>query len=270
MKMPAAPPTLPRALARAPGIGPYIYHKSFDAPAAARKFDPRPVLAESSEYAIGYMPDEVTRDFGRRMHYAAYRAMRAVRANDQLFWRSAFFQLRDRIVLGNQKLVYKAVRYRKAWQMRSDDLIGEGHVVLINAVERFNPWLGVRFSTYAFTCLIRALVRLTRKRIGLEQRYQTQGNMSSETNSLNGTPPQRDSDLPVDLDHYFQANHPLLSEREKLVLQLRFGLGQQVEALKLELIGERLGLSKERIRQVQVSALTKLREAVTLSGEMAS
>lgn len=47
---------------------------------------------------------------------------------------------------------------------------------------------------------------------------------------------------------------------------MRFGLGEQVEALKLELIGARLGLSKERIRQVQVSALTKLREAVAIAG----
>jgi len=48
------------------------------------------------------------------------------------------------------------------------------------------------------------------------------------------------------------------------VLRMRFGLGGSAEPLKLELIGERLGLSKERIRQVQVSALTKLREAVAV------
>jgi RNA polymerase sigma factor (sigma-70 family) len=268
--MPAAPPTHSRTRPRTAGIGSSLFHESFDAPDAARQFDPRSVLTGPSEYAIGYMPDEVTRDFGRRMHYAAYRARRAIRVGDQRFWRSAYYQLRDRIVLGNQKLVYKAVRYRKAWQIRADDLIGEGHVVLINAVERYNPWLGVRFSTYAFTCLVRALVRLTRKRIGFEQRYQTQGNLAGESSGVNGPGPDRRADFPVDLDHFFQAGHPLLSDREKMVLQLRFGLGQQVEALKLELIGERLGLSKERIRQVQVSALSKLREAVSTSGEMAS
>lgn len=265
--MPVATPTQATPLTRTPGPSHGIEHETFEDSDAAAKYDPRPVLRESAEYAIGYMPDEVTRDFGRRMHYAAYRARRAVRVRDRNFWQSLYYQLRDRIVLGNQKLVYKAVRYRKAWQLRSDDLVGEGHVVLINAVERYNPWLGVRFSTYAFTCLVRALVRLTRKRIGLEKRFQTQGNLSSETTPFGAVPETREDDLPFDLDHYFQSHHPLLSEREKLVLQLRFGLGEQVEALKLELIGERLGLSKERIRQVQVSALTKLREAVVVGGE---
>jgi len=263
--MPAATPTQTASLTRSAGPSHGIEHDSFDDPDAATEYDPRPALRGATEYAIGYMPDEVTRDFGRRMHYAAYRARRAVRVRDRNFWQTVYYQLRDRIVLGNQKLVYKAVRYRKAWQLRSDDLIGEGHVVLINAVERYNPWLGVRFSTYAFTCLVRALVRLTRKRIGLERRFQTQGTLSGETTPFGAAvPEERGNDLPFDLDHYFQSNHPLLSEREKLVLQLRFGLGEQVEALKLELIGERLGLSKERIRQVQVSALTKLREAVAV------
>jgi RNA polymerase sigma factor (sigma-70 family) len=247
------------------GLCSHVYHKSFDESGAHAEYDPRPLLNGSDDFPLGYMPDEVTRDCGRRMHYAAFRARRAVRPSDRRFWRNAYFGLRDRIVLGNQKLVYKAVRYRKAWQLRADDLVGEGHVVLINAVERYNPWLGVRFSTYAFTCLVRALVRLTRKRIGFEKRIQTQGTLSSESLPPTAIKMEKDSSLPVDLDHFFQAGHPLLSDREKTVLRLRFGLGDQAESMKLELIGERLGLSKERIRQVQVSALAKLREAVSIS-----
>jgi len=262
--MAAATPTQTATFVYHVGPAHGLEHDTFDDPDAAMQYDPRPALRGATEYSIGYMPDEVTRDFGRRMHYAAYRARRARRTRDRNFWQTVYYQLRDRIVLGNQKLVYKAVRYRKAWQLRSDDLIGEGHVVLINAVERYNPWLGVRFSTYAFTCLVRALVRLTRKRIGLERRFQTQGALSGETTTFGAVTEERGRELPFDLDHYFQSGHPLLSDREKLVLQLRFGLGEQVEALKLELIGERLGLSKERIRQVQVSALTKLREAVAV------
>ncbi len=243
----------------------HVRHESFDHPDAPARYDPRPLLNGADDFPLGYMPDEVTRDYGRRMHYAAYRARRAIRPADRRFWRTAYYRLRDRIVLGNQKLVYKAVRYRKAWQMRSDDLVGEGHVVLINAVERYNPWLGVRFSTYAFTCLVRALVRLTRKRIGFEKRIQTQGALTGEALPPAATRADKESSLPVDLDHFFQAGHPLLSDREKTVLRLRFGLGDQAESMKLELIGERLGLSKERIRQVQVSALAKLREAVAIN-----
>jgi RNA polymerase sigma factor (sigma-70 family) len=55
----------------------------------------------------------------------------------------------------------------------------------------------------------------------------------------------------------------LLSEREKLILRMRYGIGEQDREMKLETIGSQLGLSKERIRQLQVGALAKLREALT-------
>jgi RNA polymerase sigma factor (sigma-70 family) len=50
-----------------------------------------------------------------------------------------------------------------------------------------------------------------------------------------------------------------LSEREKLVLQMRFGLGDG-HVYPLEKIGERLGLTRERVRQIEAQALRKLRE----------
>jgi RNA polymerase sigma factor (sigma-70 family) len=50
-----------------------------------------------------------------------------------------------------------------------------------------------------------------------------------------------------------------LTEREKLVLQMRFGLGNG-HVFPLEKIGERLGLTRERVRQIEAQALRKLRE----------
>ena len=50
-----------------------------------------------------------------------------------------------------------------------------------------------------------------------------------------------------------------LSEREKLVLQMRFGLGNG-HVYPLEKIGERMGLTRERVRQIEAQALRKLRE----------
>src|SRR5206468_1917978 len=81
--MPAATPTQTASLTRSAGLSHGIEHDSFDDPDAATEYDPRPALRGATEYAIGYMPDEVTRDFGRRMHYAAYRARRAVRVRDR-------------------------------------------------------------------------------------------------------------------------------------------------------------------------------------------
>ena len=249
----------PRTGAAAPG---YIFHDSFDAPTARTALDPRPILGGPTEFAVGYMPDEVTRDFARRMHFAAHKVRKTTGA-EAVAWRRAYLALRDRIVLGNQKLVYKAVRSRKAWQLRSDDLIGDGFVVLIAAVERFNPWLGIRFSTYAYTCLIRGLVRQSRKQITFEKRFQVQPDLPDEASPPGERKPAKSSPSDIPLERALQHGHPLLSEREKLILRMRYGIGEVDREMKLETIGSQLGLSKERIRQLQVGALAKLREALT-------
>lgn len=250
---------LPRSGAAAPG---YIFHDSFDERTARTALDPRAVLSGPTEFAVGYMPDEVTRDFARRMHYAAHKVRKTTGA-EAVAWRRAYLALRDRIVLGNQKLVYKAVRSRKAWQLRSDDLIGDGFVVLIAAVERFNPWLGIRFSTYAYTCLIRGLVRQSRKQITFEKRFQVQPDLPDEAGPPGERKPAKSGASDIPLERALQVGHPLLSEREKLILRMRYGIGEQDREMKLETIGSQLGLSKERIRQLQVGALAKLREALT-------
>ena len=80
------------------GLCGHVLHESFDDPDAATKYDPRPLLGASDEFPLGYMPDEVTRDCGRRMHYAAYRSRRAIKPTERRYWRNAYFALRDRIV----------------------------------------------------------------------------------------------------------------------------------------------------------------------------
>jgi RNA polymerase sigma factor (sigma-70 family) len=52
-----------------------------------------------------------------------------------------------------------------------------------------------------------------------------------------------------------------LSERERLVVEMRFGLNGGT-ICTLEMIGERLGVSAERIRKIQLAAISKLRLAM--------
>lgn len=64
------------------------------------------------------------------------------------------------------------------------------------------------------------------------------------------------------IDEFLGEHHDLLSTREKMVLLRRFCLDEQSRAGTLEQVGKELGLSKERVRQVQASALDKLRKAL--------
>jgi RNA polymerase sigma factor (sigma-70 family) len=248
---------------RTPDLPGYVYHPDFAHRAALKQFDPAPLLDHPVSYDDRYMPDEVTKDHARRMHYAAHRMHRAKSAADLAHWQDAYHQLRDLIVLGNRKLIYRAVRRRMAVSNRADDLIGDCHIVLIQAVAAFNPWLGIRFSTYAYTCLVRALSRQA-------QRLSTDWLARSlSLDALpNGEPgaafeAEPSSSGSLRLGDFLRDEHPLLSPREKAIISRRFFLEENPANQTLERVGRVMGLSKERVRQVQASALNKLRLALT-------
>jgi RNA polymerase sigma factor (sigma-70 family) len=55
-----------------------------------------------------------------------------------------------------------------------------------------------------------------------------------------------------------------LDERERTILRARFGLSEDQSPATFEQVGERLGLSKQRVRQIEQTAMTKLRALVEL------
>jgi len=198
------------------------------------------------------------------------------------------------------------------------DLIEEGNIGLLKAVERFNPDEGCKFSTYASwwikQTMRRALINKVKNvrvpaymvEILTKWRRATQGLMQAhgrepspeEVAAEVGLNPEKlpvlrrallahggggprspqeigfvheieDSsalapgadDMAVDATDgrpLEQALAAVLSERENLVLKLRFGLGPEAESLTLEQIGKRIGLTRERVRQIEAQALRKL------------
>ncbi len=244
----------------------FIRHRAFAHPSTAAQLDPRALLAVPASEVGGYMPDEVSRDHSKRMHYAAYRMHAARTRRDLHKWQQTYLELRNRIVVGNRKLAYRAVRAFARDHQLAEDLAAECHVILIHAVVAFNPWIGIRFSTYAYTCLLRALSRQ-----GKRAAKSVVGRAISLDYFLESEPPAAENvAAPTNhthrLDEYLRADHPLLSEREKMVILRRFNLNEQSENTTLEQVGREMGLSKERVRQVQAAAIDKLRMALTVVG----
>lgn len=217
---------------------------------------------ENSEFERGYMPDEVTRERARCMHYAAYRANRAKTPEQARQWNERYYRLRDGIVLGNRKLIFKAVRRCPASVQFADDLIGECHLVLINAVAVYNPWLGVRFSTYAYTCLVRALCRQSQRLASDRLSRALALNVATDA-ALDTTHEAADSSIFPEIDALLRDEHPLLSPREKSIIRRRYLLPKVQPVPTLEKVGREMGLSKERVRQVQSLALGKLRSVLS-------
>lgn len=251
----------PIRIAKSTTLPGYLLHPTFRDKQAFKTYDPRELLDHSVNFDEKYMPDEITRDHARRMHYAAHRMHASRTSVERNRWLGLYHSLRDQIVLGNRKLIYRAVRRRMSMQNQMDDLIGQCHIVLIQAVAAYNPWMGIRFSTYAYTCLIRALVRLS---------LRSGNDRLARAVSLDllpeGEPHRRESGYQTanqfPIEEYLRADHPLLSDREKLILTHRFASQDSSVSTTLECVGSTLGLSKERVRQVQASALEKLRKAL--------
>lgn len=167
--------------------------------------------------------------------------------------------LRKRLIRSNLRLVVSIARKYIASGVGFFELVSDGNVSLMRAVEKFDYSRGNKFSTYASWAILKNFTRsiprehrqLDRFRTGLEEVF-------SQCHE------QRTSQCRDDQDFRQQqeAIRQLLEEldgREQAVIAFRFGLHGDDTAETLEQVGGRLGVTKERVRQIEVRTLEKLR-----------
>ena len=174
---------------------------------------------------------------------------------------------RDWIVKSNMRLVISIVKKFVNPQNRFDDLLSDGIVALIRAVDKFDVGLGFRFSTYATQ-----VVRRNTYRSVMEKQTDRQRNFGSiHENGIDISDDQKESSMSEQRWHELRARLTLmldhLDRREKFIIRARFSLGGHRRIQTLQRLADKLGVSKERIRQLEKRALDKLRgmtDAITL------
>lgn len=173
---------------------------------------------------------------------------------------------RSKIVECNLRLVVSIAR--KLWHRLTpfDELVGEGNLVLLKAVDKFDYSRGFRFSTYATLSVQRHIFRLQEKaRRGRWQEPNIQDDFMEELDR------RTDSDQPLihdlkRLDVLLHAAPDILDDREQFVLRERFGLNNARSGKPLREVAEMLGISRERVRQIQIGATDKLFDFAFESG----
>ncbi|MCP4593264.1 MAG: sigma-70 family RNA polymerase sigma factor [bacterium] len=199
----------------------------------------------------------------RALHTCAYRAARANRGrriprSERRAWASRYAVIRDGIVEENLGLAYSMIRRFKCHETDHDDLVSDALLALARAVEKFNPWQGYRFSTYACTAIARALINRSRRGLTHRTHFPFRHDVSFELSERVDT----QSELYVErLRRALDSNLGGLDDLEARILAQRFPLDHEPRST-LGAIGESVGLSKERVRQIQNNALRKLREVL--------
>ena len=170
-------------------------------------------------------------------------------------------KVKNRIVQANLRLV---VSIAKRHVGAADDffqLVSDGNMSLIRAVEKFDYARGNKFSTYASWAIMKNFARTIpdefkqkdRFRPTSEEIFLARADQRSDRYLLESAQAQRAEQVSLILEK--------LDEREQRIIISRFGLDYTQEPQTLKEVGAQLGVTKERIRQIEARALNKLRAA---------
>ncbi len=166
---------------------------------------------------------------------------------------------RDRLISCNQRLVYAQAKQKLALGENIDDLVSDGNLSLMRAVEKFDYGRGNKFSTYATWAIMKNFARSIPDAKTHKQRYMTGHDELFEAKADVRTDEQ---EVLAQADAARARVNRLLEHldaRTREVIRMRTGLDGS-EEMTLEQIGQHFGITKERVRQINVRGMKMLRE----------
>ena len=168
-------------------------------------------------------------------------------------------ECRDLLISCNQRLVYAQAKMKLASGESIDDLVSDGNLSLMRAVEKFDYGRGFKFSTYATWAIMKNFARSIPDSKTHKQRYMTghdelfeaKADVRTDEQEVLATADAAKSRVAKLLEH--------LDARTREVIRMRTGLDGSQE-MTLEQIGQHFGITKERVRQINVRGMKQLRE----------
>jgi RNA polymerase sigma factor (sigma-70 family) len=268
----------------------YIYHPSFDDPALeaeilapmpaqedyeARKRAmriPRDVPAElASLYEVPLLNKEQEQHLFRQMNFLKHKLKRLRDRLDPAHARTQDLKeiedlqeraqdVKDLLISANMRLVVSIAKRHSGQTDNFFELLSDGNMSLIRAVEKFDYSRGNKFSTYASWAIMKNFARSIPEEKHRRERYVTGHEDLFESKADTRTDEQEIVASAEQAARRVNRLLEYLDPREREIIRMRAGLGENGKGMTLEEIGNEMGITKERVRQLNVRIMKKLRE----------
>lgn len=189
-------------------------------------------------------------------------------------------EARALLINSNLRMVVKLAKGYHVPTMDLMDLISEGNIGLMKAVERFDPTRGVYFYTVAALWIHEAIrkaitkkgwfIRLPQHAV-VEMRKRNAANEEQPSGAFlpvqsidsalrDFLPADEEEDIKPEMFEAARKTMKNLDPRERKILSMRFGFGGK-QPKTLRQAGKAIGLSHEMVRKIEIGAMRKMREA---------
>jgi RNA polymerase primary sigma factor len=175
--------------------------------------------------------------------------------------------VKEILINANMRLVVNIAKRHGNQTDNFFELLSDGNMSLIRAVEKFDYGRGFKFSTYASWAIMKNFARTIPDEKHRRERFVTGHEEVFEV------APDTRSDEHEAVATKERASHSInrllenLEPREREIIRMRAGLDNHAKGMTLEEIGQQFGITKERVRQLNARAMSKLR-AIAKEKEM--
>lgn len=168
-------------------------------------------------------------------------------------------RVRGHLLCCNMRLVVSIIKKCVTPHISFDELLSDGIWSLIKAVDKFDYARGFRFSTYAY----HAISNFAHRKIADQRKAVSRFTLATHTSVLDEAmevrEPAMNEQIWQELSALVTKAMNNLDQREQLIVQGRFALGEQQKVRTFQSLADELGISKERVRQLEQRAVAKLR-----------
>ena len=189
-------------------------------------------------------------------------------ARQIIHWRHRAEGCRERIAQVNLALVLAMAKRTRMSEVEFADLVSEGNMALLRAIDKFDVARGFKFSTYACRAILKSFSRMAVKLSKLRQFFPTDYDPKYEKSDyMERKREGEEADCADEIRLIISQNRAALTDIEQDVIEHRFAIGRgrpkaPAAPLTLEQVGKIIGVTKERVRQIQNKALKKIRHSL--------